>query len=1060
MHVVRRVVTVFLLFGLVSCSSGLGKGNSNPQATGNTTPSGNILQAFDLGMAPTGGVSDSAAVAAVLPGESGDLRVVFVAYSSPAPASELIDPPPTDTNASSDVFVAAVVNIASADGTPTAFNQALLEVFEHPRCVTCHGFPATAPVGHPGGFDPAVDCSGCHNAGTIGVAGLEWFSPATVGQDLDFRDKDAAELVAQIAAWEVPHLAADPTFRIIDHVGNDSRVFWAFESGVVPQDRPRRTTVPVDFMEFLSLVEAWDAAGRPVTTASAIRDTALVSSVAGGAAANGASHSPAIAFVPAVAPGPGDPLGALFIAYISSGSDLPGTGAAGVDQLFWTRVDVFLDAGDVVRLVSQPTVTRLASHTFASSSARSNAASARPAISSDGTRVVFESLATDVGVIFTDNNGAAEPDVFEYQRTGDAVQLLSATAPGSGLTGNAGSRHGTIDPTGQWTAFASDATDLVSGDSNNVRDVFYRPLTGADLTIRRASVRSDGSQGSGGDSDHPTASVSSGTLLVAFESQKRNLTDDSVTAEKNVYLFDDAGPATTLISRNLSGVAGNGDSGSPRLTADGTSLAFESRASNLDDIRTTDGNSLADVVVTDLATFLTARTFSSQRLTVTSAGADSDGDSTLWAVASFERSEGSYEETSALFSTAATNLSASTSTDRVLAFVKPNFNPLCTLQATPSSLLALTGDVVTFDGSGSSDPDGDTIVQHSWDFGDGGSALGATVSYSYAVAGVYTVVQTVEDSRGARSTCSVTMTINFNNTLPTAVPGTYPTTAEDIAITFDGSGSSDVDPGDSIVQYSWDFGDATPVVTSATATAVHTFADPGVYTVALTVTDMFGGTGTASTAVTIVANTPPTCNITGLASADAGDTVTFSSTIGDETPGTVTRQWTTNGGTITSATSTAASVNIQFPVSGTFTVTLTVTDAFTATGTCTHMIVVDPVVPTSFADVYTQIIDVMPFDCNRSGCHDGVNQDPALNGQATAFGNLVGQPADTPCDPGPAQIYVVGGDLPNSYLIEKLTDATPTCGGQMPDGGPFLTDAPHASLLNLIQSWVSDGANP
>ncbi|NIP79981.1 MAG: PKD domain-containing protein, partial [Gemmatimonadetes bacterium] len=42
-----------------------------------------------------------------------------------------------------------------------------------------------------------------------------------------------------------------------------------------------------------------------------------------------------------------------------------------------------------------------------------------------------------------------------------------------------------------------------------------------------------------------------------------------------------------------------------------------------------------------------------------------------------------------------------------------------------------------FDGTGSSDPDGDAL-SHSWAFGDGGTATGATASHTYAAAGTYT----------------------------------------------------------------------------------------------------------------------------------------------------------------------------------------------------------------------------------------------------------------------------------------------------------------------------------
>jgi len=68
------------------------------------------------------------------------------------------------------------------------------------------------------------------------------------------------------------------------------------------------------------------------------------------------------------------------------------------------------------------------------------------------------------------------------------------------------------------------------------------------------------------------------------------------------------------------------------------------------------------------------------------------------------------------------------------------------------------GRPFTWDGSGST-PGGGQIVGYDWDFGDGSTASGATVSHTYAQAGSYTATLTVTDSRGrtAKATQAVTI---------------------------------------------------------------------------------------------------------------------------------------------------------------------------------------------------------------------------------------------------------------------------------------------------------------
>ena len=65
----------------------------------------------------------------------------------------------------------------------------------------------------------------------------------------------------------------------------------------------------------------------------------------------------------------------------------------------------------------------------------------------------------------------------------------------------------------------------------------------------------------------------------------------------------------------------------------------------------------------------------------------------------------------------------------------------------------VTGTAVTFDASGSSDPDG-SIVKYSWEFGDGSIGSGMAPSHVYSRADVYTVKLTVTDNWGGSDSVS------------------------------------------------------------------------------------------------------------------------------------------------------------------------------------------------------------------------------------------------------------------------------------------------------------------
>jgi PKD repeat protein len=87
----------------------------------------------------------------------------------------------------------------------------------------------------------------------------------------------------------------------------------------------------------------------------------------------------------------------------------------------------------------------------------------------------------------------------------------------------------------------------------------------------------------------------------------------------------------------------------------------------------------------------------------------------------------------------------------VIVVPLPNVMPTARFTFLPATPTA--GQSASFDAAGSADPDG-TIVSYAWNFGDGGSAAGATAQHTYAAAGSYVVTLVVTDDRGDTASAS------------------------------------------------------------------------------------------------------------------------------------------------------------------------------------------------------------------------------------------------------------------------------------------------------------------
>lgn len=143
------------------------------------------------------------------------------------------------------------------------------------------------------------------------------------------------------------------------------------------------------------------------------------------------------------------------------------------------------------------------------------------------------------------------------------------------------------------------------------------------------------------------------------------------------------------------------------------------------------------------------------------------------------------------------------------------------------------GAPLTFDASASTSPLG-SMTSWQWDFGDGTSGEGQTVTHTYVEPGRYRVSLRIA-AQGNSSICNtaMTQTLVSVNAAPIVVAGGDQQVEIHQEVHLDASGSHDPDGG--IVAYDWDLGDGT----KATGMQVrHRYRKSGTFPVVLTVRDM------------------------------------------------------------------------------------------------------------------------------------------------------------------------------------------------------------------------------
>ncbi len=282
----------------------------------------------------------------------------------------------------------------------------------------------------------------------------------------------------------------------------------------------------------------------------------------------------------------------------------PSTSADGRYTAFWSAANDLV-AGDTngrydVFVVDRQTcaIDRVS---LSSGGAAGNNDSQFPSISGDGRYVAFMSVATNL--VAGDTNAA--PDIFVRDRTNNTTVRASVTTAEAQATGSPlGSVRPGISANGQFVAFMSFATNLVTGDTNGNSDVFVRDLV--NTTTQRVSIATGGAEGTDGNSNYNKPVLSADGRYVAFASNMIGLVPGDTNSAQDIFRHDRQTGTTIRVSVSSAGVQTENfaDASGPVISADGRFIAFDSYAAVL---VAGDTNALYDVFVRDVDTSTTSR---------------------------------------------------------------------------------------------------------------------------------------------------------------------------------------------------------------------------------------------------------------------------------------------------------------------------------------------------------------------------------------------------------------------------------------------------------------------
>lgn len=193
-------------------------------------------------------------------------------------------------------------------------------------------------------------------------------------------------------------------------------------------------------------------------------------------------------------------------------------------------------------------------------------------VTNDGRYVAFASTATNLVPI--DVN--LQQDIFIRDTVAQTTFMGELDSYGG--QGNGGTGRPVLTPDGRYLAFVSTSNNLVNGDSNALLDLFWRDLQ--EGITKRVNINSNGSQANA-ILTNLVSSMSDDGRYIVFSTTATNLVSGDTNGVEDVFMHDVQTGTTVRISVNDQGVQGNGISTRAFISPNGRYVSFSSAATNL-----------------------------------------------------------------------------------------------------------------------------------------------------------------------------------------------------------------------------------------------------------------------------------------------------------------------------------------------------------------------------------------------------------------------------------------------------------------------------------------------